>query len=664
MNLVRNAVATGGADRHALLRILLALVAVVVPAISSAAINGWDWLNPKPSAYQLWSVSFGDANTGVAVGGGAGVLTTSDGGATWVLRDSAISPDLAINFTLWRVRFLDSANVAAIGGYINTNTGEAGAGVVHSTDGGATWTNPGDLLPNIDFSDAYFSDPQNGIGVGLDLTTFQATISHTSDGGATWDTQALDTFGFLKAITFPRRDVGFAVGIDFGQSQALLLGTTDDGASWTPISMPSSNQLNDIEFLNTDFGVIVGNAGTVFITSDGGVTWDPQTTGTSVDLHGVTFTANGTIVAMGGDFANAGIILTSTDGGASWSPQNFDHSIEGAAFVSANSGTAVGYAGAMLQTSDGGQSWSPQQESVSANGLNGVAFVGARTGTAVGDVGTILRTKDGGQTWRTQNSGTDIPLAGVAAVDSNVLMAVGGAPSTGTFVIVGTTDGGTTWIDHTPPDLLVPMTAVACPTASVCTVVGYCGKITHTDDGGTTWTTQREADCQTLPPLLGVYFADTANGIAVGPITILRTSDGGATWVLQQPPTNEPLRSVTFVDANTGFIGGGGTVGIGTILRTSDGGATWNIQRDDLPTYVTSIAFANPSDGIAVTLGGDIYQTHDGGTTWDMHTAMFANLFGVAYKENATAIAVGVSNYNATILGFNDRVFGNGFDLN
>ena len=663
MKFARKTIATLGVGRCSPLGVFFALVAGLLPAVSNAAINGWDWLNPRPSAYQLWSVSFGDANTGVAVGQGAGILTTSDGGATWLLRDSVLPPDITLNFTLWRVRFVDSTNVVAIGGYI-LFTGEAGATVVHSADGGATWTRPGDPLPDVDFSDAYFSDPQNGMAVGLNLVSFQPTISRTSDGGATWDTQTFETSGFLKAIAFPKQNVGFAVGIDFAQSQALALGTSDGGDTWAPISIPSSNQLNDIEFLNADFGVIVGNAGTLFTTSDGGVTWEPQTTDTPVDLHAVTFTADGTILAMGGDFANSGIILTSTDGGVSWSPQTFDRSIEGAAFGSANGGTAVGYAGAMLQTSNGGQSWSPQQESVSPNALFGLAFADARTGTAVGDVGTILRTKDGGQTWRTQTSGTDLPLFGVTAVDAEVLMAVGGDLTTGDRVILRTTDGGTTWTDVTPPDLGVPAIAVACPTASVCTVAAACGQIVRTEDGGTTWVSQRAFDCQTQANLEGVYFFDTLKGITVGRDTILQTTDGGTTWVPQASPLGpvEALHGVTFVDANSGYIAAGSTADLGTILHTSDGGATWTIQRGDIPTNVTSVAFANLNDGIAVTLGGDIYQTHDGGTTWDLHTPMFANLFAVAYKENATAIAVGTSNYIATILGFNDRVFADGFD--
>lgn len=668
MTFVRNTIATGGAGRRRLLAVLFALVPVLLPAIASADINGWDWLNPKPSAYQLWSVAFGDASTGVAVGQGASVLATTDGGATWDLRDSSLSPDLAPNFTFWRVRLIDSTNAVAVGGYVLLN-GEVGAGIAHSSDGGMTWTSPADTLPDIDFSDAYFSDPQTGSAVGLDFVTFQPTISRTIDGGETWDTQEIDTYGFLKAIAFPQPDVGFAVGVD-SVNGALLLGTTNGGDSWAPISIPASDVLNDIEFADSNVGVIVGNAGTVFTTSNGGDTWEPRTSGTSLDLHAVTFTDTGTIVAMGGDFQNVGVILTSTDGGVTWSPpESFDHSIEGAAFVDADNGTAVGYGGAMLRTGNAGQSWNPEQESVSPNGLFGVAFTDALVGTAVGGEGTILRTEDGGATWHGEVSGTDIPLLGVAAVDANVLMAVGGDLYSGSNVILGTGNGGAIWADLSPPDLAVPMIAVSCPTSRICTVVGACGKIVRTEDFGTSWTTQRDFDCMNLPNLEGVYFFDDQNGFAVGRDTILHTSDGGATWVPQPSPLGniEGLHGITFVDADNGYIAAGSTADLGTILHTSNGGASWDVQRGDIATNVTSVSFANVNDGIAVTLGGDIYQTHDGGTTWNIHTPIFAHLWNVAYKSDTTAIAVGDSNYNAAILGFNDfsdRVFANGFDPN
>ena len=635
--------------------VLAAAFAALMPVAGHA---GWDWLNPRPTPYELWSVSFGNAQTGVLVGDGGLVMTTSDGGVSWTPRDSGV----ALDNSLYRVHFVDSTTVIAAGGHIGVD-GVAYGTVVRSSDAGATWTPLGDPVPNLLFSDASFRDANHGTAVGGDFSTFVPTVSRTSDGGATWSTQTFGYTGYFLGVAFPKPNVGFAVGYDFVQSQAIFLHTNDGGDSWAPTDITTSQVLNDVKFAGAEVGVAVGNAGTLFTTADGGMTWHPRDAGTSLDLHGVGFIGSDTVVVTGGNYLDQGVVLSSTDGGATWSSQLFDRSLNGAFFGNADSGTAVGSGGEMLHTSNGGQSWDTEQESVSTQGLFGVAFVDTQTGTAVGAGGTIVRTKDGGQTWRTQSSGTGTTLIGVAAADENNLMAVGGDITVPNYVIVSTTDGGVTWINRTPPDIFVPMRAVACPAAGVCTAVGYCGKIIHTDDGGANWITQIEADCTALADLNSVEFQDVENGIAVGASGVIaHTSDGGATWEYQAAPTDQGLNGIAFVDAHNGFIAGGGQADRGTILTTSDGGATWSVQREDIPTPVQSVAFATRNDGVAVTLGGDIYRTYDGGVTWSLDTHVIANLYGAVHKDSATAIVVGFSNNNAAILGWSDRVFANGFD--
>src|SRR5215831_19484521 len=73
-----------------------------------------------PSTANLNAISFVDANTGTAVGGGGTILHTTDGGATWTPQSSGTT------FWLHGVSFLD------------TNTGWAvgdGGTILHTTDG-------------------------------------------------------------------------------------------------------------------------------------------------------------------------------------------------------------------------------------------------------------------------------------------------------------------------------------------------------------------------------------------------------------------------------------------------------------------------------------------------------------------------------------------------
>ena len=72
-----------------------------------------------------------------------------------------------------------------------------------------------------------------------------------------------------------------------------------------------------------------------------------------------------------------------------------------------------------------------------------------------------------------------------------------------------------------------------------------------------------------------------------------------------------------FLNKDTGFVCGYGSLISGVILRTYDGGETW--QNSILPqsNVVTSIDFINDSVGYSGGEDGAIYKTIDGGLTWD-----------------------------------------------
>ena len=128
-------------------------------------------------------------------------------------------------------------------------------------------------------------------------------------------------------------------------------------------------------------GWAVGWEGTILATSDGGATWEKQTSGTPEPLFAVHF-------------------------------------------VDAQTGWAVGWEGTILATSDGGATWEKQTSGTSRD-LYGVHFVEVERGWIVGTEGTILATSDGGATWEKQTSGTSRDLYGVHFVEAERGWAVG-----------------------------------------------------------------------------------------------------------------------------------------------------------------------------------------------------------------------------------------------
>ena len=166
------------------------------------------------------------------------------------------------------------------------------AGVVRTVDGGRTWsqivlTSQANLL-----IDVYFKDNMHGWVVGGRGGTrrdqLKPVVLHTTDGGNTWTDQLINS-----GISFPTGEWGWKIQFRNDQlgfvslenfSAAAILKTTDGGATWTRIEVrdPQKNvNLEGIGFLdeNTGWvggwgaGIIPNSTGASSGTRDGGVTW-------------------------------------------------------------------------------------------------------------------------------------------------------------------------------------------------------------------------------------------------------------------------------------------------------------------------------------------------------------------------------------------------------
>jgi hypothetical protein len=118
--------------------------------------------------------------------------------------------------------------------------------------------------------------------------------------------------------------------------------------------------LYGVSFNDTNNGTVVGELGTIFRTTNGGMTWTPQSSGTINDLQDVCFTDT-------------------------------------------NNGTAVGLNGTILRTTNGGTNWTIQS-SGTTDFLFGVFYTDTYNGTVVGSNGTILHTTNGGVTFIEEES--------------------------------------------------------------------------------------------------------------------------------------------------------------------------------------------------------------------------------------------------------------------
>ena len=115
---------------------------------------------------------------------------------------------------------------------------------------------------------------------------------------------------------------------------------------------------------------------------------------------------------------------------------------------------------------------------------------------------------------------------------------------------------------------------------------------------------------------------------------ILTTQIVTAQWYLQQSGTTENLKSVYFVDQNTGWICGSN----GTIRKTSNGGLNWIAQNSNTADNLKLIHFRDPNHGWAY---GDtsLLSTNNGGTSWDV-SSITSRFVGQQFINSGSGLVV------------------------
>jgi len=281
-----------------------------------------------------------------------------------------------------------------------------------------------------------------------------------------------------------------------------------------------------LEFQSSLMGITAGDSGTVKQTSDGGLTWELETSGTTNTLKKTGILNNDNIVVVG----FAGTIIKTTDYGDTWKSKSAGTTVDlyGVSFGGRESevGIAVGANGTIIRSSDQGESWTLISSNTSTKSIiyTSVSFASGTKGILVGQKGTLLITTDGGFTW--SRVPTNIPKINYK------------------FVLMLSED--------------------------IAYVTGDNGTIIKTTDGGMSWIS---LNTNSSSSLYRIRFADDQIAIAVGSGgEVLKTTDGGNTWNTEISGVTNNLNCLFVIDENVAFAGGQG----GIILKTTDGGISWS----------------------------------------------------------------------------------------
>ena len=255
-------------------------------------------------------------------------------------------------------------------------------------------------------------------------------ILHTTDGGKKWIKKEIKTenpVDFLR-VYFRGNKLGFITGTSLARrGGAILFITQDGGSTWESINPGVRSYLTGIWMIDNQVGFMVGANNAYLQTTDGGKTWKGKAERvaageTRQNLWAISFSSP----TKGWIVGSYGSIQHTVDGGQNWEDQDsgVSNNLKAIAFVNEKTGWIAGQEGVILHTNDGGITWTKQKTN-SYNNLNDIIFVNEDTGWVAGDFGTILHTTNGGQTWNLQNTGNTTTLLAIGATGEDHCLAVG-----------------------------------------------------------------------------------------------------------------------------------------------------------------------------------------------------------------------------------------------
>ena len=528
-----------------------------------------------------------------------GVFKTTDGGAHWAPSGSGLG-NAGLAATPVAIRFApgDPSTVYALA----EHPGYTGVSV--STDEGATWAPTGEDLRDVGgerrpWRPRALALVPGGVveGAGQEMVAAgRYGMFHSTDGGVTWTRVADGVSGQESDALLAEAFAPGQVLAGFQTDGAFLSGhgathwlRSSDGLLSRPLSLdafggPGTRGLV-IDPRGTGHLYALGRAGTLFASTDWGITWqslqgrfDPGTGGSGLRIvrdlwldptrprilfASVQFTAHG------GEPSRV-LLFRSTDAGVSWKPVG-----DGLPVVPGAQAEIVG-----------ALHWDPRGRTVSAGPL--YVRIGER----------VFRSTDDGATWSVWLRRLPTPLARLAPTGSpKTLLAwdevPGDDPCTGGFC---------------PPPSLVPA-------------------IYESFDGGDSWATL-ESFVDQGPNGVRTVFVDARNPSRLYTIRdddVDRSTDGGATFQPFAVTPFEPLGSRPEEGRAAEEVADPAVPGVryrgrfDGLERSTDGGRTWQpfasgilgtvqVQAVVLPARGPRVLFASTQAGVwARSLDGTVY---------------------------------------------------------
>ncbi|MFP4543561.1 MAG: VPS10 domain-containing protein [Candidatus Kapaibacterium sp.] len=527
--------------------------------------------------------------------------------------------------------------------------GAASGGLWKTTNTGSTWTNISDEFSSLGITDIAI-DPDNdnviyiatGDGDGMDI--YSAGVLKSTDGGASWSATGLsynqsDTRYINRLIMHPQNhDTLYACG-NLG-----VYMTTNGGTSW---SQKSTVTFRDMEMKPGAPDTLYASGTKMYRSVDAGQNWTEIGTGTlpssgiSRIAIAVTPANSNYIYALYAQSSNQGFhsFYRSTDGGDSWtlmanSPNLLGWQANGSdtsgqgwydlcLAASADDADVVWSGGVNVwKTTNGGSDWSISTMWYSYPGIANVhadhhtLYISPWSNRLYsGHDGAIDYSTDGGDSWNWIGSGLVI----------SQIYKIGVGPNGSGLVLAGLQDNGTklmnssVWSDVIGGDGMECAIDQSNPQVMYGTL--YYGDFRKSTNGGTSFLNITD------PNDLGAWVTpfeihpENSNILITGFRDVWKSTNSGSSWFkLYDKSSNVTLRVLRISKADPDIIY---TSEPNIIYKTTDGGSNWTTVTSPWGSgYITDICIHpdNP-DTLWIAYSGynsshKVYRSNDGGSNW------------------------------------------------
>ena len=592
-------------------------------ATKDAAADRWVSLGPTNGAGRMTSLAPHPTEMGTVYAGaaGGGVWKTVDDGASWIpLTDDL--PDLAVGAIA-----LAPSEPERI--YLGTGepVGMPGIGLLTSTDGGANWVLPSEVVANSFYRISVHPDRPLEVVAATDAGGLRST-----DGGVTW-TAFLSGLVVTDLVRTADPAVLYAAT---GTTQVWK--SEDGGATWALRSsgIPAAGVRLSLAVSPSNPARLyaaceISGGSHVYRTTDGGQSWaDLDSVRNSPDqyLGNSGFWAN-TLSVMPGSpeviIAGGVATMRSTDGGATWTPFANTHAdvhdlqVQGSTLWVANDG-------GLWSSQDAGVTAAARNDGLVTRQYYSVANDPSspdRVLAGAQDNGTSARAAGSSWALLTGGDGFDCVAQALPAKVTYTSMQVGEI-----YRLFESSGQGAEPEAITPPyeaDEQIPFRTLIVPDPNQPTTL-YTGstRIWRTSDAGETWTPLPTAIIGTS------WSAEIVGTIAVAPSQslvlmvgkgseIYRTTDGGQSWTSASgglPGAMVNRIAIDPVNASVAYAALATTDGV-SVYGTSDG-AHWEPLSGGLPAAPALVVRIDPKDSSTLYCGTGVglFRSTDRGRSW------------------------------------------------